>query len=152
MRNIEQLLENLSKHLADADKINTKVSSANVGWHIEHSLLVIIKMVNAFTASDPAQYKWKFNLSRTIVFAVNRFPRGRGKAPDVVNPKQVEKTDINLLFEKTRQKIDELNKADSNKFYEHNIFGILNKKHTLKVLAIHTNHHIQIIKDIIASK
>jgi hypothetical protein len=44
------------------------------------------------------------------------------KAPDAVNPKQIEKTDFDSLFTKTREKIQELKKADPNKFYEHNIF------------------------------
>ena len=47
MRNIEQRLEKLYTFIGDADKVNTSVSSANVGWHIEHSLLVIIKMISS---------------------------------------------------------------------------------------------------------
>ena len=152
MRNLEQRLENLYAYIEDAHKVNTSVSSANVGWHIEHSLLVIIKIINAFIHSDHTQYKWKFNLSRAIVFTINRFPRGKGKAPDAVTPKQTEKTDFDALFTKTREKIEELKKADPNNFYEHNIFGVLNKKNTFIVLDIHTNHHIQIIRDIISSK
>jgi hypothetical protein len=149
MRNLEKRLQKLYIFIKDADRVNSSVSSANVGWHIEHSLLVIIKMISALTASDPVQYKWKFNLARAIVFTINKFPRGKGKAPDAVNPKQIEKTDFDALFTKTREKIEELKKADTTKFYEHNIFGVLNKKNTFIVLDIHTNHHIQIIEDII---
>jgi hypothetical protein len=126
MRNIEKRLEKLYSFVEDAHKVNTSVSSVNVGWHIEHSLLVIIKMISALTASDPVQYKWKFNLARAIVFTINKFPRGKGKAPDAVNPKQTEKTDFDALFTKTREKIEELKKADPN-------------------------NHIQIIKDIFSS-
>ena len=151
MRNIEKRLEKLYTFIKDADRVNSSVSSANVGWHIEHSLLVIIKMISALTASDPAQYKWKFNLARAMVFTINKFPRGRGKAPDPVNPKQIERTDFDALFSKTREKIEELKKADPNKFYEHNIFGVLNKKNTFVLLDIHTNHHIQIIEDVLSS-
>jgi hypothetical protein len=151
MRNIEQRLQKLHTFIKDADRVNSSVSSANVGWHIEHSLLVIIKMISALTASDPAQYKWKFNLARAMVFTINKFPRGRGKAPDPVYPKQIERTDFDALFSKTREKIEELKKADPNKFYEHNIFGVLNKKNTFVLLDIHTNHHIQIIEDVLSS-
>ena len=151
MRNIEKRLEKLYSFLEDAHKVNTSVSSVNVGWHIEHSLLVIIKMISALTASDPAQYKWKFNLARAIVFTINKFPRGKGKAPDAVNPKQTEKTDFDALFAKTREKIEEFKKASPNNYYEHNIFGVLNKKNTFIMMDIHTNHHFKIIKDIISS-
>jgi hypothetical protein len=152
MKNIEQQLVALHTYVNDVHKINTSVSIVDVGWHIEHSLLVIINMITALTASDPSQYKWKFNLSRAIVITINRFPRGKGKAPDAVNPKQIEKTDFEILFAKARQKIEELKKANPNNFYEHAVFGALNKKNTLIVLNIHTHHHIQIIKDIISSK
>jgi hypothetical protein len=151
MRSLEKRLQKLYIFIKDADRVNSSVSSANVGWHIEHSLLVIIKMISALTASDPAQYKWKFNLARAMVFTINKFPRGRGKAPDPVNPKQIERTDFDALFSKTREKIEELKKADPNKFYEHNIFGVLNKKNTFVLLDIHTNHHIQIIEDVLSS-
>ena len=150
MKNIEQRLKELFAYVQHAEKVNPSVSSSNVGWHIEHSLLVIIKMITAVIASDPTQYKWKFNLSRAIVFTMNRFPRGRGKAPEAVNPKQIEKPDFDVLFEKTKQKIEELKKAEPNKFYEHYILGTLNKKNTIIMLDIHTNHHIQLIKDIIS--
>jgi hypothetical protein len=151
MRNIEQQLGKLYTYIEDAHKKNSSVSSANVGWHIQHSLLVINKMVTALIHSDPTQYKWKFNLSRAIVFTINRFPRGKGKAPDTVNPQQTEKIDFDDLFTKTKEKIEEFKKANPNNFYEHNIFGVLNKKNTLTVMDIHTNHHINIIKDIISS-
>jgi len=150
MKNIEQLLDDLTAFVKDSDKMNASVSLANVGWHVENSLLVIKKMVSALTASDPTRYKWKFNLSRAIVFTINKFPRGKGKAPDAVNPNQIEKIDIDVLFANARQKIEDLKKADPNKFYEHNIFGVLNKKNTFIVLNIHTNHHVPIIKDIIS--
>lgn len=152
MRNIEPRLEKLHTYIADAEKLNTAVSAVNVGWHIEHSLLVIIKMVNSLTSSDPAQYKWKFNLARAIVFTIKKFPRGKGKAPEAVNPKQIEKPDFDALFSKAIKKIEELKKADPNNFYEHAIFGVLNKKNTFTVLDIHTHHHIRIIEDIISAE
>jgi len=62
-----------------------------------------------------------------------------------------EKKDGLLTLGKIEEKIEELKKANPNKFYEHNIFGVLNKKNTFIVLDIHTNHHIQIIKDIFSS-
>lgn len=152
MSNLETRLEDLYSYITDAEKANTSVSAVNVGWHIEHSLLVVIKMASALISSDPAQYKWKFNLARAIVFAIKKFPRGKGKAPDAVNPKQMEKPDFEALFSKARQKIEELKNADPNSFYEHGVFGVLNKKNTFTMLDIHTSHHVRIIKDIISAE
>jgi hypothetical protein len=151
MRNIEQRLGKLYTYIEDAHKKNSSVSSANVGWHIEHSLLVINKMITALIHSDPTQYKWKFNLSRAIVFTINRLPRGKGKAPDTVIPNHTGEIDFDDLFTKTREKIEIFKNANPNNFYEHTIFGVLNKKNTLAVMDIHTNHHINIIKDILST-
>lgn len=151
MRNIENRLVELSKFITDAEKLNTKISSVNVGWHIEHSLLVIIKIIETVTKSDTTRYRWKFNLARAILFTLNRFPRGKGIAPDVVKPNQHEKTDFDLLFAQARQSIDALKNVDSNNYFLHPVFGNLNKKNTFIMLDIHTKHHILIINDIISS-
>ena len=65
MRNIEKHLDELYNYVEQAHQINTAVSSVNVGWHIEHSSLVVIKIVETVSKSDPNNYKWKFNLKRS---------------------------------------------------------------------------------------
>lgn len=151
MRNLEYPLSELYTYIPHSDKINKSISEVDVGWHIEHSLLVIIKIIETVCKSDPAQYKWKFNFIRTIVFFQNKFPRGKGKAPDSVIPKQIEKTDFETLFAATREAIERLKKAERNQFFLHPVFGNLSKKNTFIMLDIHTRHHTQIIKDIISS-
>jgi hypothetical protein len=103
MKNIEQQLEDLYAFIADENSLNTSVSLVNVGWHIEHTLLVIIKIIESVTKSDPSKYIWKFNLTRAIVFTLKKFPRGKGVAPEIVKPKQIEKTDYDLLFAQARE-------------------------------------------------
>lgn len=152
MRNLENPLSELYAYVADAKKINETVSSVNIGWHIEHALLVIIKIIESVIKSDPDKYKWKFNVSRTIVFTLNKIPRGRGIAPDIVKPKQKEPVDFDALFAKTRMSIAELQKADPKQYFLHPVFGNLHKENTFIMLDIHTRHHIHIIKDIISSE
>jgi hypothetical protein len=40
-------------------------------------------------------------------------------------------------------------KLDKNAHFQHPFFGILNKKETDNFLALHTKHHLMIIKDIL---
>jgi hypothetical protein len=150
MRNLEIPLSELYSYINDAEKRSEDISSVNVGWHIEHSLLVIQKISESVIKSDQNKYKWKFSLPRLLVFPLNKFPRGKGKAPDIVIPTQKEKTDFDLLFSKTRSIIEELKKTKPNQYFIHPIFGMLNKKHTFIMLDIHTKHHIHIIKDILS--
>jgi hypothetical protein len=151
MRNIEKSLDELYNYIAHIDQLNTAVSTVNVGWHIEHSLLVINKIIQSVSKSDPNNYKWKFSLPRAFVFTINKFPRGKAKAPDIVKPKQQEKTDYDALFAETKQALARLKNVDKNQFFLHHVFGNLNKKNTFIMLDIHTKHHLQIIKDIIAA-
>ena len=55
MKNIEPSLEKLYSYIPEADMLISAVSSVNVGWHIEHSLLVISKIIETVVNSDPAK-------------------------------------------------------------------------------------------------
>jgi len=150
MRDLHHVLDELYIFKDFAEKQNNKVSSASVGWHIEHSLLVIIKVSEAVCKSNPGKYKKRFNLWRALVFPLNKFPRGIGKAPEIVKPKKSEQVDLEEMFKKTREILRDLYQADENQFSKHPIFGILNKENSFIMLDIHTHHHIKIIRDILS--
>lgn len=151
MRNLESPLSELYAYIEHAEKNNQNVSSVNVGWHIEHSLLVIIKIIQSVSKSDPNKYKWQFKLNWNLAVILNRFPRGKGKAPEVVKPKQIDKTDYDALFAESKQALARLKNVDKNQFFLHPYFGNLNKKNTFIMLDIHTKHHLKIIREIINS-
>ena len=101
-------------------------------------------------ASDPSAYKWSFNFNRTLVLSIGKIPRGRAKAPAVVQPKI--DFDIETLIKhltKVKQKVEIFNTLNKNHHFPHPYFGLLNLKPTMRFLEIHTQHHIKIMKDII---
>jgi hypothetical protein len=149
MRNIEKHLDELYNYVEQEYQVNTAVSSVNVGWHIEHSSLVIIKIVESISKSDLKKYKWKFNIKRSFVFFLEKFPRGKAKAPEIVKPKENEKADFPKLLIQTKEALQKLKQTDPNQYFRHPIFGDLNKKNTFIMLDIHTRHHLAIVKDII---
>lgn len=151
MRNIEKRINDLHEYIIHAEKQSNDISTVNVGWHIEHALLVIIKIIETVTKSEPSKYKWKFNWARIIVFMINKFPRGKADAPDIVKPNQHATPDFESIFYQARKSIATLKQVQANNFFLHPIFGNLNKKNTFIMLDIHTQHHINIIKDIIKS-
>ena len=149
MRNIEKHLDELYNYVEQEHQLNTTVSSVNVGWHIEHTSLVIIKITESVSKSNPQKYKWNFSLIRLLIFFINKFPRGKAKAPDIVKPNQIDKTNFTQLLIQTKDALQRLKQADPNQYFRHPIFGDLNKKNTFIMLDIHTRHHLQIVKDII---
>ena len=95
-------------------------------------------------------YKWKFNLTRTLILFVNKIPRGRGRAPKIVQPEgEITSESLKNHFDKTRHMIKKLDTLQANSFFKHPYFGDLNLETTKHFLILHTNHHLKIIKDII---
>jgi hypothetical protein len=152
MKSTSILLNELAANIPLANKINPSISASSVGWHIDHSLLVINQIIGAVKASDPNEYKWNFSIKRFVVFATGKIPRGKAKAPKSVIPENAfDENDVRVKMEKANHQLEKLNGLQANHFFIHPIFGHLNVKATKKMIALHTDHHLAIIKDIIAS-
>jgi hypothetical protein len=150
MKKLMGLIKQLEGQIANAEKRNLAVSQANVGWHIEHSLLVINSIVATVNKSDDSKYKWKFNFIRTFIFAIGKIPAGKVKAPASVQPKGAFNLDkIKADFTTAQNNITVLQGLPANKFFKHPFFGDLNVKPTISFLKLHTRHHLKIIQRII---
>ena len=150
MKNLDAILPELANYITRHNQFNKAISEVSVGWHIEHSLLVIKQITATVAQSEPKLYKSKFNLSRFFVFLSKTIPRGKAKAPKVVIP--VEEITIETLQESlknTYQAVAYLKDCQEHQYFMHPFFGQLNKKQTIKLLAIHTEHHLKIIRDIL---
>jgi len=150
---LQSLLNQLEDVIDQNEKLNTQISSASVGWHIEHSLIVVEKMIHGLELSNPNEYNRKFNLAKLIAFTLNRFPRGKAKAPKISLPKSEPNIQsIQLLLQNIDSKLDNWNNLPEKSFILHPYFGPLKRDEVLKCLMIHTRHHLAIIRDIIKSR
>lgn len=150
MSTLFTLLSELESKLPFIEQKKEAVSQASVGWHLEHSLLAMVKMISATEHSNPADYKWKFNFKRSLVLLLGKIPRGRAKAPAAVKPGDtISAGTIIPLLEKAKQKAELFEKLNSNKYFTHPVFGDVKLKQARKVIAIHTAHHLAIINDIL---
>ena len=150
MKSLPALINELETKLPFIEQKKEAVSQVTIGWHLEHSLLALIKMITAVEQSNAADYKWKFNVSRSVVLALGKFPRGRGKVPDSVKPGvEISIANITGLIAKAKQKVELFETLSKDKFFEHPYFGDLKGKQARRIIAIHTHHHIKIINDII---
>lgn len=149
MKKLVQYIEELPSFLPQANKLNEKVSASSIGWHIDHSLLVLSQIINAMESSDPLNYQYQFNWKRFLAFSLNRFPRGVAKAPKQVRPIETfNEANTIKAFENIMHRLTVLESLAPNQFFIHPFFGKLNKKAAIQMLTIHTAHHILIIKDI----
>ncbi len=150
MKSLAALINDFENKLPFFEQKKEAVSQVTVGWHVEHSLLALIKMITAVEHSTPADYKWKFNLKRSIVLGLGKIPRGKAKVPDSVKPAaEISLANIKGLMEKAIQKAELFEKLSQDKFFTHPVFGDVQLKQARRIIAIHTHHHIKIIDDII---
>ncbi len=151
MKSLVELINELENKLPFIAQKKETVSQVTVGWHLEHSLLALIKMITAVEHSNPADYKKEFNLKRSIVLTLGKIPRGKAKVPDSVKPgEEINMANIAGLIDKAKQKAALFEKLSPDKFFKHPVFGDLQVKKARRIIAIHTYHHIKIINDIIS--
>jgi len=137
----------IKEYIDHQEEKNLKISKANVGWHLDHSLKVINSVFEVLESSNSDDYKKKFNGLRLFTFTLGFFPRGKAKSPKrVLPPEIILKEGIETQLEKAIINIETMNSFDKNQFFTHPLF---NKKQTLKFLRLHTNHHLKIVKDIV---
>jgi len=152
MRDLSSYIQALGDNISHAEKINPTISSSAVGWHVQHCIMVINGVSHQLKKSDPSQYKYRFNKVRSLVYLLNKIPRGRGKSPSIVNPAEVSsKEDLQKMIEMAKANFEDLKLLPRQSNFIHPFFGMLNLPSTCKFLNIHTNHHLKIIKDIIRS-
>jgi hypothetical protein len=143
-------LNQIEQHIPFQDKKNPSVSKSTVGWQLDHALKVFNAVSEWTENSNPKDYKWKFNFWRSVLFPLNYFPRGKGKAPKYVLPPEIIKVeDLNLQLQTAKNHIKVLKTLPKRAYFKHFIFGKLSKKQTLRFLEMHTKHHLKIVRDIL---
>ena len=149
-KQLENKIEELEQMINYADHVNSAVSSKGIGWHIDHSLKVIIYSCKALKKSDPSNFNMEDNPIRIWIFKAGSIPRGVAKAPKtVMAPDEINIEELHDQFSEARKQIDTIKTLHKDCHFDHPYFGLLNLSMANEFFVIHTNHHLKIIKDII---
>ena len=151
MEKIIGLLEELRSRFPQHARMRTDVSDADVGWHLEHSMLVIRRAYRAVLDSDPAGYCPNYSIRTYLFFnVIKKIPRGRAKAPEAVVPGPgITEETLRQSFDKTMLVIADFEKAGAKQFFRHGLLGNLDRDRTRMLMELHTRHHLDIIRDIV---
>ncbi|WP_333875630.1 DinB family protein [Flavobacterium sp.] len=150
MPTLTALLQQIEDYLQYHEKANPTVSKSTVGWQLDHSLLVIIGIVNQLEQSNPENYQWRPNWKRTYIQLRNSIPRGKAKAPKLVRPLETASLDdLQSKLAAAKEKTALLQSLPANSYFTHPYFGDLNLKSAIWFLKLHTNHHLKIVNDIL---
>lgn len=150
MGKLQQHLQEMQTYISKKSVQNNAVSSVSVGWHLDHCLIVIYRIATQVQKSNPAEFNKQFNWKRMMVFATNHIPRGKAKAPKVVQPEgEISEDALLEKFTLAKNKLLELDKLTGNYHFKHPYFDDLNVKQTQKFLVLHTLHHLKIVRDML---
>ncbi|PKB15031.1 DUF1569 domain-containing protein [Flavobacterium sp. 5] len=153
MEELKSLIIELENKIQNMEALNPMISKSSVGWHIEHALLVMNLTITSIKKSNPKNYKRTFNFNRILVFVMNKIPRGKIRAPKIVQPKEDFTLDsLKEHIKKSKHNLEELSTLNPNSYFEHPFMGHLKLKATIRFIKLHTQHHFNIIEDIIESK
>jgi hypothetical protein len=150
---LQAQLQEIKEYIPHKEKVIPDVSSASVGWHLSHSLQVINNIFDSLKNSDPEEFKRQFSFWKTAVFLTRKIPRGRARSPKVVlPPENIEANFIQEQLTAAQANILLINNFPKKAHFKHPFFNHLNRNETKKFLEIHTEHHLKIIRDILAKE
>ena len=150
IQSLAQKIEDLESYIPKFEASNSKVSKVTVGWHLDHSLKVINGVITTLKQSDVSSYKNNFSLVGKVFFYLGHFPKGRAKAPKrVLPPDVILQDDIVKQINTAKQTLSDISSLHDNAYFQHPLFGNINKKRVVRFLEIHTNHHLKIVKSIL---
>lgn len=129
---------------------NPSISAESVGWHLLHNLQVINGMIAGLAASDPSKYSPKASFTKWLILLTKKIPRGKAQAPNSAVPKHIDKVELDVALDRASLSILNLLNQMPNKFFTHPGFGDLNTRMTKRFLWIHTEHHLKIVRDMLA--
>jgi hypothetical protein len=149
--NTYHLLEYFEAKMAHHTVLYPPVSEGSVGWHLDHSLRVIIKVVDAIAEPKAEPFRWRFNAARLYVLSLGHIPRGSARSPREVQPEEViTEPALRKRLSVAYQKLAECEQLSAGTHWPHPYFGELNQRMTRRFLYVHTHHHQKIMRDILA--
>jgi hypothetical protein len=151
MQKLRKQLDELESYIPQLEVRNEAISASTVGWQIEHDLLVISSVIEGVKRSDPTKYKWRFTFFKYVIFWRGVIPRGKVGAPKLVTPGEITQETLEAHIALCRLRLDELEQLGAGHYFTHPFLGDLKKKEAIPFLFIHTEHHLKIIREMLAS-
>lgn len=147
---LSALINEVEQKIQYSDSLNIEVSQAVVAWHLDHLLITMNNISDSLKISNPNEFESSFNPRKLIVLTSGIIPRGVAQSPASVRPPDIILTeDIQANLKSARENLLLVLDLDENVYFNHPVFGKLNKAQTLRFLQVHTNHHLKIVRDIL---
>ena len=145
------------RRLADGPEQHIFATSMLSAWtpseHLDHLVKVSASIVNRLLQLDAPRVDRPVSALGRIILAVGRIPRGRGNAPERLRGARVTPAELHAGLTKLEGKLDELTDPHltdtRGPIVPHPRFGGLCPSQALRFAAVHNDHHLRIIADIL---
>lgn len=128
------------------------VSNWSVGQQIEHSLIAISGMILALRKEHPGIGSRSPNMYRDTVMATKQFPRGKIEAPAISRPSEdPDPAFLGRLIVKTRNRVGNPLDISESATLIHPIMDVMYRDEAIEFMTIHTEHHLKIVREILAA-
>jgi DinB family protein len=130
-----------------------EVSKWSPAEHLDHSLRVASAVLKRLLSPAAPLPQGINMLGRAVLFA-GWFPRGRGESPENLRGAPATRQELHAAIEEVQRLINGAEQDDRpmerRPIVRHPFFGGLNAAQAMRFLVVHNNHHLKIIRDIIA--
>jgi len=128
------------------------VSRWSIGEQLDHALQAV--EVGLARLAEPGEpIRRGISLVGRILLRVGRLPRGVGKSPKAILPRPSNRADLATTLDEVRARLRSLAAQaevwrSKRPVVLHPYFGGLTPRQTVRMLAVHTDHHLRIVHDI----
>ena len=127
-----------------------RVSAWSPAEHLDHSIRVTASVLK--NVADSNEIAGGINLLGRIILLAGRIPRGRGRSPERFRGALTDRTALEAAITSVEQQLATNDRAlllSPKVISRHPRFAGLTAEQALRFLAIHTDHHLRIVRDIL---
>lgn len=144
-------LDEVEQYFPYLDRRSPDVSGWCVREQLHHALLSANGIARAVVESSPGARRPSLSPIKWIVLTTGKIPRGRAQAPKRVRPDaSVSQEQLEQLLVQARGALASAEAADPAAWYDHFVFGVMGRNAAIRLIHVHTRHHLAIVKDILA--
>jgi hypothetical protein len=133
--------------------VESTISAWTPAEHLDHVLKVGTAMINRLLKPDLAPLPRGISPLGRVILTIGRIPRGVGKAPERMHGARVTADALRAALDRLDSLLPTLEPAhlDAKRgaIVPHPRFGGLTPAQTLRFTAIHNDHHLRIIEDMV---
>ncbi len=144
-------LDEIEQYLPNLDRKDPAVSAWSVREQLHHALLSADGIARAVVESTPGTRRPSLSPIKWLVLTTGKIPRGRARAPKRVLPSaSVSREELEELLVHARESLASAEAADPAAWYDHFVFGVMGRNAAIRLIHLHTRHHLAIVRDILA--